>query len=81
MAYLVMEIQKTGDTVANIVNKKDDYNSAKSTFYQILSSAALSEVEAHTAVMMSDTGEFIGKETFYHSISPEPEEVVSEEGE
>lgn len=73
MSYLVIEIQKTDDNVANIVNKRDDYQHAKSTFYQILASAAISEVHVHSAVILSDEGEFIQKETFYHLPEPEPE--------
>lgn len=79
MAYLVIEIQKNGDNVANIVNKRDDYQHAKSTFYQILASAAISEVYVHSAVILSDEGEFIQKETFYHLPAPEPEPEPEDE--
>lgn len=72
MSYLVIEIQKTGDSVANIVNQRDDYQHAKSTFYQILASAAISEIHVHSAIILSDEGEFIQKETFYHLPEPEP---------
>lgn len=73
MGYLILELQKSSDDVAYIVTKQPAYQQAKSTFYQILASAAISQIPVHTAVILSDEGELIQKETFYHLPEPEPE--------
>ena len=71
MKYLVIELQKTGDDVASIINKHDDFNQAQSTYHQVLAAAAISSVEVHSAIIMSDEGEVYNKESFFHPVEPE----------
>lgn len=56
--YLVIEIQANADgTVGNLVYCYDTREEAESKWHGILSAAALSNVECHTAVMFSADGE------------------------
>ena len=71
--YIVIELQKSNGDVASIVIKKDSYNEAMSQFHMILASAAISSVEAHSAAVLSDEGQFIKNECFYHPVEPTPE--------
>ena len=76
MKYIVMEIQ-AGDSVATVVTQHDTRQAAESKFHQILASAAISTVPAHSAVMMSDEGFPLRNECYKH----EPEPVEPEENE
>ena len=64
--FLVMEIQRNGETVNNIVDSYTDENQAKSKYHLILASAAVSTVERHSAVIIDDTGRPINYEWFDH---------------
>ena len=70
--YVVLELQKTGNDIGSIITKKDTYNEAMSLFHTILAAAAISQVEAHSAVVLSDDGQLLKNGTFYHL--PEVEE-------
>lgn len=74
MKYLVIELQKSGDDVASIINKCDDLNQAQSTYHQILAAAAISSIEVHSAIIMNDEGEVYNRESFFHPIEPENSE-------
>lgn len=68
--YVVIEFQ-TNDSVATIVNAYDDRQLAESMYHQILSSAAVSSVLKHGAVMLTDEGERLKGECYYHMPAPE----------
>ena len=65
--YLVIEMQKNGDVLSNIPFAYSDFNQAKSKYHAILSSAAISNVERHSAVILEDTGRAINFEWFDHT--------------
>ena len=77
MKYIVMEIQ-TSDSVATIVNPYDERAEAESKYHQILTAAAVSTVPKHGAIMLTDEGERLKGECYYH-ITPEPEPEPEEE--
>ena len=65
MAYLVLEIQ-SGDNVATTINDYDNLNQAESKYHQILTSAALSEVPKHSAMILNDDGQLLKVECYNH---------------
>lgn len=77
MKYLVIEIQKTDDTVATLVNSFDTINEAESKYHTVLAYAAVSSVHVHTAVLMNETGYVIKHESYDHT--PEAEEETESE--
>ena len=80
MKYLVMEIQSTpGGATSTPVTAYDSETeggvneallAAKAKYYQILSSAAVSQVPIHSAAIITDTGFFVECEHFEHKVSP-----------
>lgn len=57
MKYLVMEIQTNADgTVGTLITQKETLNEAQSTYYSILSAAAISALPLHSAVLMTSEG-------------------------
>ena len=66
MAYIVLEIQNNNGQVATIVNDYADKNQAESKFHQILTTAAISTVPIHSAVLLTDTGRTMKDETYIH---------------
>lgn len=72
MKYIVMEIQ-TSDSVATIIQDYPEKPEAESRYHAILSAAAISAVPKHGAVMLTDEGERLKGECYYH-VTPEPEE-------
>ena len=73
--FIVMEIQ-TSDSVATIVQDFPERAEAESRYHAILSAAAISTVPKHGAVMLTDEGEKLKGECYYH-ITPEPEEETN----
>ena len=69
MKYLIFEIQKSSDgTIAvSPVSTADNLPSARSTFFSICASAAISAVPVHTVVLLTDVGQEIGLESFDHT--------------
>lgn len=64
--YVVIELQKNGDSIANIVTSHDVRDDAESKYHQILSAAAISTVELHSAVMLNENGNPIKHEVYKH---------------
>ena len=74
MKYLVIEIQKfDGGTMSTISFSYDDINEAEAKYHSILSTAAISSVPIHSAVLLNETGYHIKHESFNHMPPPEPE--------
>ncbi len=62
--YIVLEIQDT----AVLVNSYDTRNEAENKYHTILAYAAISTVEKHSAVMITNDGTFIKSESFEHEV-------------
>ena len=63
--FLVMEIQK-GSSVSNLVYSYETRNEAENKYHTILASAAVSNIPKHSAVLLTDEGEYIKHECFVH---------------
>lgn len=72
--YIVIELQKTGNQVANIVSTYTSVYEAESKYHQILAAAAISQIETHSAVMLDGFGGFIKSESYTHEEIEENEE-------
>lgn len=72
--YLVMEIQKSNKgQVSQLVTSHAERAEAEKKYHTVLAYAAVSSVDIHSAVMLTDEGDMVKKETYYHG-QPEPEE-------
>ena len=69
MNYLVIELQTTTGTTANIVSQYDNLPAAEQKFYLVCSSAVVSNVDTHAVILMDNTGCFIQNECFNHTTS------------
>lgn len=65
--YIVIELQKTGETLSNLSYAYDQRDAAEQKYHQILSAAAVSEVDIHSAVLMLYDGTVIKRETYDHT--------------
>lgn len=64
--YIVIEMQTNGQTTAILSNAYTDKNTAYQQYHTILAAAAVSSVEVHTAVILSDEGFIEARESFDH---------------
>lgn len=64
--YIVIEMQTNGQTTAIINNAYTDRNTAYQKFHTVLASAAVSNVEVHTAIIVNEFGVTEDRETFEH---------------
>lgn len=74
MTYIVIELQTNTDgTVGNLVYSYTDRNEAEQKYHLILSSAAVSQLPAHAAVLLTGDGRMLASQCYRHV-----EEAVSE---
>lgn len=66
MKYLVIEIQKTGNVMSNLAYAYDNRNEAEGKYHLILSSAAVSNVNVHAAVLLDEEGNFLESKCYKH---------------
>ena len=64
--FAVIEIQKNGATAAPITNLYDNKDEAYNRYHSILAVAAVSEVEEHSAILVSEEGNYMFREKFIH---------------
>ena len=70
--YLVIEIQKSNDgNLSHIESVHATLPEAEQKYHTVLSFAAVSAVDVHSAVMLDDTGNRIKGETYYHGHAEE----------
>ena len=74
MKFLVIELQVNGDSTGNIVTTHDTRNDAESKFHLVLSAAAVSNVEKHSAVLLTDEGTVLDTKCYRHDVVTEEEE-------
>lgn len=75
MKYYILEIQNINGTYAHLVHTADDRQHAESIYYQVLASAAISNLTKHAAVLLTEDGYELEHKSYTHA-----EEAV-EEGE
>lgn len=66
MNYVVVELQTTAGTTNVLTNSYSDRNTVEQKYHQILSYAAVSTVEFHTASMLDQFGNVIKSECYTH---------------
>jgi len=64
--FAVLEIQKNGSTATPITTLYSDKDAAYSKYHEILAAASISEVEEHSAVLISEEGSYMLHEKFTH---------------
>ena len=65
--YIVIEIQKNGDTVSvPPINSYDNLFDALARYHTILAAAATSDVPVHTCVILNDVGQEIRMDSYSH---------------
>ena len=71
--YIVIEIQLNNGTVSTLTYQYDNINAAYAKYHSILAAAAVSTIDTHSAVILSETGHTIANASFTH-----PKEVTEE---
>ena len=66
--YIVIELQKNGDQMSNIVTSHSTFTDAEYKFHTVAAAASISNVEKHTVVLLNDDGFPIERTTFEHSV-------------
>lgn len=65
--YIVIEVQKN-NSVSTIINTYETLNEAENKYHTILAYAAISSVPKHSAVMLTEEGDYIKHECFEHEV-------------
>lgn len=65
--YIVIELQTNNGNVGILTYKFTELSEAYAKYYLILSSAAVSDIEVHTALIVTETGQVVRSETFSHA--------------
>lgn len=76
--YIVIELQKTGDQVANLVTSHATRQEAEAKYHTVLAAAAVSPVEVHSAVMLSGEGFPLRNECYKDKPASAPAEETEE---
>jgi len=66
MNYIVLEAQTNGNTTATLIDTFSDLNLAESKYHLVLSAAAVSQVQKHTAALIDETGLCIKSQCYEH---------------
>jgi len=74
--FYVIETQTTGETGASIVTTHSSEAEAEQKYHLVLSSAAVSEVEKHGAILVKDDYTLIKREIYDKTTDAEPEERI-----
>ena len=64
--FIVIELQKSGDTLGHLEFVFTDYNQALNKYHTVLAAAAVSNVSVHSAALLDDTGAVMKNECFIH---------------
>ena len=66
--YIVIELQKSGNTLAHLETVHETKDEAESKFHQVLAAAAVSQVPIHSAAMLDDSGFLVRTESYSHEV-------------
>lgn len=64
--YIVIELQKNGNQMGNIVTSYETLQEAQCKFHTVAAAAAISNVEKHSVALLNDDGFPIERATFEH---------------
>ena len=65
--FIVVELQKNGNQMGNIVTAHETLQDAQYKFHTVAAAAAISNVEKHSVVLLNDDGFPIERTTFEHN--------------
>ena len=68
--FTVIELQTSGNTTSVLSTNFVDINQAYQKYHQILSYAAVSELDIHAAIVVDERG-YALKQEFYEHITPQ----------
>ena len=71
--FIVIELQTNGTQTANIVTAHATQNEAEAKYHTVLAAAAVSSVEIHAAVILSEEGFPLRNECYKHNVNPAEE--------
>lgn len=70
MKYVIVELQTIADgSVQNIVTVKDNRNDAESVYHSVLAAAAISDLPAHAAVLLTSEGQLLRQQCYGETAS------------
>ena len=64
--FVVIELQKNGQQMGNIVTAHETLQDAQHKFHTAAAAAAISNVEKHSVILLNDDGFPIERTTFEH---------------
>ena len=64
--YVVIELQKNGDVMADLVTSHDTLADAQYKFHIVAASAAISNVEKHAVALLNEDGFPVERTVFEH---------------
>ena len=65
--FAIIEIQKNGENASPIITLYTDKEAAYSKYHTILAAAAISEIQEHSAILVSEEGNYVLHEKFIHN--------------
>ena len=71
MNYIVIEMQTTNNVTSTLTYQFDEPALADQQYYSILSAAAVSVVDVHSALIINEVGETLKHDSFTHTQEPE----------
>ena len=75
MTYIVIELQTNANgVVGNLVYSQTNRNEAEQKYHLILSAAAVSQLPAHAAVLITGDGRTLASQCYRHEEEEEPTE-------
>lgn len=66
--YVVIELQKNGDIISNIVTAHNTLADAQYKFHTVAAAAAISNVEKHSVALLNEDGFPVERNTFEHMV-------------
>jgi len=64
--YIVLELQKNGDTMGNIITSHDTLQDAQFKFHTVAAAASVSQVEKHSVALLNEDGFPVERVVFEH---------------
>lgn len=64
--FAVIEIQKNGTSAVPLTSLYENKDDAYSKYHQVLAAAAISQVPEHSAILVSEEGNYMFHEKFIH---------------
>ncbi len=69
--FAIVEIQKDGSTATPFISLYDDKEQAYQAYHTILAAASISQIEEHSAILISEEGNYMLHEKYTHESEEE----------